>query len=111
MYLHTLVLAAVIGVVGWFAREPALKLWFSRLLVGAHVVYVALDFAHSDSVLGNGLYEGDASVVPGFMGLVVLLLFLGPSVRREPWAVPEPAADANPPAADGTHTPAAGHRG
>ena len=89
VYLHTLVLAAVIGVVGWFAREPALKIWFSRLMVGAHLVYVALDFGHSDSALGNGLYRGDASVVPGVVGLVVLLLFMGPSVRRELGAVPE----------------------
>jgi uncharacterized BrkB/YihY/UPF0761 family membrane protein len=95
VYLHTLVLAAVIGVVGWFAREPALKVWFSRLMVGAHLVYAALDFGHSDSALGNGLYRGDASVVPGIVAVVVLLLFVGPSVRREPAPLPEqPVSDA-----------------
>lgn len=83
VYLHTLVLAMVIGVVGWFAREPALKLWFSRVMVAANVVYAALDFGHSDSSVGNGLYEGDASLAPGFMALATLLLFLGPSIRRE----------------------------
>lgn len=83
VYLHMLVLAVAIGVVGWFAREQALKLWFSRVMVAAHVVYAALDFGHSDSPLGNGLYQGDASIAPGIIVVVVLLLFVGPSIRRE----------------------------
>lgn len=84
VYLHTLVLAVVTGVVGWLAREPALKLWFARVMLGANLVYGALDFGHSDSPLGNALYKGDGSVVPGLMVVVILLLFLGPAIRREP---------------------------
>jgi len=81
VYLHTLVLGVVVGLVGWFAREPDLKLWFSRAILAAHVVYATLDFGHSS--LGNGLYEGAASIIPGIMALSFALLFVGPSIRRE----------------------------
>jgi hypothetical protein len=83
VYVHTVVLGLLIALVGWRARDATLKLWFSRLMVAAYVVYGTLDFTHSDSALGNGLYEGSASVVPAVMAVVMGLLFVGPSLRRE----------------------------
>ncbi len=81
VYIHALVLGVLVGVVGWFAREPALKLWFARCAAVANGVFAALDFGHSS--LGSGLYQGDASIIPGVMALTFMLLFVGPSLRRE----------------------------
>ena len=75
MYTHQLVLGMLLGVLGWFAREPRLQLHVSRFLCGAHVVYGMLDIRASDSWLGNGLYRGPASIVPGLICVAVAILF------------------------------------
>ena len=82
VYVHTVVLGVLVALVGGLARSAALKLWFSRAMVAAHLVYGALDMAHSEP-LGDGLYRGPASIAPAVIGLLALLLFVGPSVRRE----------------------------
>ena len=38
--------------------------------------YTYLDFRSSDSLFGNGLYQGDASIIPAIIGLIVNSLFL-----------------------------------
>lgn len=75
VYLHMVVLGLVIGVVGWFGQGAALRRWFTRLMLAAHVVYVFLDVRSSDSMLGTGLYQGPPSIAPALMGGLVLLLF------------------------------------
>lgn len=82
VYTHMIVIGLILGVVGWFAESPQLKLWLSRLLFVVHVYYTYLDFRSSDSALGNGLYQGEASVMPALVCLFVTLLFLRLSFVR-----------------------------
>lgn len=76
VYLHMLVLGLVIGVVGWYGRGAQLQRMFSRVLLAAHIAYLTLDVIHSDSALGNGLYEGPASLGPAVIAAFVTALFL-----------------------------------
>ncbi|RYD75635.1 MAG: hypothetical protein EOP53_16140 [Sphingobacteriales bacterium] len=76
VYLHMIVIGLIIGVAGLYAEGERFKLAFSWLMFLANAVYTYLDFVHSDSVLGNGLYKGNASVFPAIISLAVTLLFL-----------------------------------
>jgi len=76
VYSHMIVLGLVIGLVGLLAESARLKLWFARLIFVAQCYYLVLDLRSSDSVLGNGLYEGPQSLGPAIIGFVVTLLFL-----------------------------------
>ena len=85
LYSHTIVLGLIIGLVGALAESERLKLWFSRLILAAQLYFLYLDVRHSDTALGNGLYEGPQSIVPAIIGLFVTLLFLRlslPGTRR-----------------------------
>jgi hypothetical protein len=83
VYVHMVVIGLMIGAVGLFARETELRKWFARLMVAAHAVYLFLDVRTSDTVLGNGLYQGPGSIAPAVIGLCVLVLFVHPSVCGE----------------------------
>ncbi len=89
VYTHVmvLVLGLVIGVVGWYAENSQLKKWLSRLLFVIHVYYAWLDFRSSDTVLGNGLYQGPGSVFPPLVCVFVAVLFLHLSFCRPSWSV------------------------
>ena len=76
-----IILGLVIATIGIFAEGAKLKVWMSRLLLLANAYYMVLDFRSSDSSLGNGLYEGDASLMPAFMAMGITLLFLQLVVR------------------------------
>jgi hypothetical protein len=84
VYSHMIILGLVIGVVGWYATDRPLKKWLARLLLLVHMYYTYLDFRTSDSFLGNGLYKGVGSVIPGFVCLFVTLLFLQLVLVGEP---------------------------
>jgi hypothetical protein len=75
VYTHMIVIGLLTGVVGVFGEGERLKKWAARLLFAAHVFYTYLDFRSSDSILGNGLYRGPASLVPPIICLVVTLVF------------------------------------
>ena len=83
VYVHMIVIGLITIVVGLFGTEARLRQWFARLMVGAHALYLFMDLRTSDSALGNGLYQGPASIVPAIIGLCVLLLFVHPSVCDE----------------------------
>jgi hypothetical protein len=78
VYVHMIVIGLIIGCVGYYADATNLLLQkrLSVLLFVVHLFYTYLDFRSSDSALGNGLYQGTASVFPAIMGLVMTLLFL-----------------------------------
>jgi len=84
VYVHAAVLGAIVLVVGWWGREPALQRAFARVLLAAQTVYLALDLRSADWALGTGLYEGRQSLGPAMVGAVVWLLFVGPALRRAP---------------------------
>lgn len=76
VYTHMIVIGLMIGLMGLYAESMKLKLWMSRLLCLCHIYYTYLDFRSSDSVLGNGLYKGEGSVIPAIISLIITLLFL-----------------------------------
>lgn len=80
-YSHMIILGLVITLMGFLAEGDKLKVWMSRLLLGANAYYTFLDFRSSDSALGNGLYEGEASLAPAIIALGITLLFLQLVVR------------------------------
>jgi hypothetical protein len=82
VYTHMIVIGLMTGVVGWFAQGVQLKRSFARLMFVAHIYYVILDVRASDSLLGSGLYEGPASIVPAIIGALVMLVFAHMSVCR-----------------------------
>jgi len=82
VYLHQTVVGGMLVVAGWKAKDPGFKLWFARVALVAHGAYAALDFGHSEPV-GNGLYEGPASVAPGILVAIMLVLFIRPALREE----------------------------
>ena len=76
VYSHMIVLGLIIGTVGLLGKDHRLKKWMAWLLLIVHSYYTYLDFRTSDSSLGNGLYKGEGSVIPGFICLFITLLFL-----------------------------------
>jgi hypothetical protein len=84
VYSHMIIIGLIIGVVGWHAKGSQLKKRMAWLLLIVRVYYTYLDFRTSDSFLGNGLYKGEGSVIPGFVCLFVTLLFLQLVLVGEP---------------------------
>lgn len=78
VYVHMIVIGLIIGCVGYYADTTNLLLQkrLSMLLFFVHLFYTYLDFRSSDSALGNGLYQGAASVFPALVSLMLTLLFL-----------------------------------
>lgn len=83
VYVHMIVIGLVTGVVGWYAEGARLRRAFARMMLVAHAYYLFLDVRSSDTALGNGLYQGPASIIPAVIVLFVLLLFVHPSLCRE----------------------------
>ncbi|WP_266363777.1 hypothetical protein [Tellurirhabdus rosea] len=76
VYTHMIVLGLVLIVLGLYGEGQRFRRWMARLLFVVHAYYTYLDFRYSDSALGNGLYQGPASVFPALFGLFATLLFL-----------------------------------
>jgi hypothetical protein len=76
VYTHMMMIGLILCVTGLYASEPKLKKGLSVLLFLVHVYYTYLDFRTSDSVLGNGLYQGPASLFPAVITLCITILFL-----------------------------------
>lgn len=82
VYSHMFVLGGMILLLGFLLKDLKSRMWMSRFLCLVHVYYTYLDFRSSDSVLGNGLYQGEASVMPAFIALTFTLAFLYLSLSR-----------------------------
>lgn len=80
VYTHMIVIGLLIGCVGLYAENFKLKKRLSILLFFVHLFYTYLDFRSSDSFLGNGLYQGTASIFPAIISLIITLLFLNLSL-------------------------------
>lgn len=81
VYLHTAVIGILIILFGISVPKGKMQKWIALVLFLVNSVYTLLDFMHSDSSLGNGLYKGEASVIPAFTSLLITLLFLQLAVR------------------------------
>jgi len=81
VYIHMLVIGILIFCIGLSVKETTQQKWISLLLFIIMTLYTYLDFRTSDSSLGNGLYQGESSVAPAFIGLLVTLLFLLTTIK------------------------------
>ena len=79
-----MVIGFLIFSLGLGVEDKEKQKWISLFLFLITVFYTYLDFRTSDSSVGNGLYKGDGSVVPGYIGLVVNGVF-GQLVVRMFW--------------------------
>jgi hypothetical protein len=75
VYLHMLVIAAIVALMGLRCEDPRLQRDFSRLMLAASLVYTFLDLRASDSPLGTALYHGPGSLIPVLICLLTALLF------------------------------------
>ena len=76
VFLHMGMIGVLIILIGILAEDPAKKVWAARILVLMHCVYAFLDFRTSDNPFGNALYQGPGSVIPAFIDLFYILMFL-----------------------------------
>jgi len=81
VYVHMMVLGLLIVTIGYSVHDFNKQKWIAALLFVVTAFYVYLDFRSADWVLGNGLYKGESSLIPGFIGLVVNLLFFQLALR------------------------------
>ena len=84
VYVHMAVLGVLLFALGRWVTEPRAQRNFARLLVVAQLVYLYLDIRSSDSALGNGIYQGPASLIPVAMGVVFLIAFVVPALAKLP---------------------------
>ncbi|GAA4460476.1 hypothetical protein GCM10023189_35640 [Nibrella saemangeumensis] len=93
VFLHMFMIGILIILIGVLAEDPAKKVWVARVLVVVHAVYAYFDIQSSDNYFGNALYQGPASVIPVYIDLFYILLFLRLSfAKTAPKPVTEPAA-------------------
>ncbi|HEV7348388.1 hypothetical protein [Telluribacter sp.] len=76
VFLHMFMIGGLIMMLGILAENPVKQVWVARALVLMHSVYFFLDIRTSDNYFGNALYQGPGSVVPVFIDLFYILLFL-----------------------------------
>lgn len=82
VYLHMLVIAAIVALMGLRAEDPRLQRDFSRLMLVASLVYAWFDLRASDSPLGEALYRGPGSLVPVLVCLLTAALFARLALAR-----------------------------
>jgi hypothetical protein len=92
LFVHMITLGVMVGLLGWFVENGRHQRFAARVLCAINVHYAYLDFRTSDSPLGNGLYQGPASVIPALVDVAVVLAFAYLSTRRVREAVPARAA-------------------
>jgi uncharacterized membrane protein len=76
VFLHMFMIGVLLIMIGLLAENPAKQLWVARGLVLMHMVYAYLDIRTTDNYFGNALYQGPESVIPVFIDLFYILLFL-----------------------------------
>ncbi|GAA4396779.1 hypothetical protein GCM10023187_05300 [Nibrella viscosa] len=83
VFLHMFMIGALVIMIGILAEDPLKKVWVARALVLMHLVYAYFDIRSSDTYFGNALYQGPSSVVPVYIDLFYVVLFLRLSFARE----------------------------
>lgn len=81
VFIHQLVLGAILTFIGFMAKDESFKLWFPRLLVPLYCLYTYFDWRATDTIFGNALYKGEASAIPAIFSLSFMLIFLALSLR------------------------------
>lgn len=81
VYVHMTVIGALIFIIGYSVDDLGKQKWITVFLLLITIFYTYLDFRSSDSSVGNALYKGTSSIVPGLIGLFVNFLFLQLAIR------------------------------
>src|SRR5258708_1053840 len=83
VFYHQFVNGCVLFLVGLFANNLPLQIWLTRVLSVLYCIYTYFDFRASDSVFGNGLYKGSASIIPPLFTLFFTILILQLNFRKQ----------------------------
>ena len=75
VYTHMMVMGLLIFTLAFSVPDRNKQKWISILLLLITSAYTFLDFRSSDSALGNGLYQGEASLIPAIISLFCSLMF------------------------------------
>ena len=76
VYIHMIVIGILIILLGILVSLKSQQKWVSLLLLILTSIYTFLDFRTSDSFIGNSLYKGAESTIPGFISLTINFAFL-----------------------------------
>jgi hypothetical protein len=76
VYVHMFVIGVLLLTIGLSVTDVIKQSRISLLLFVITSVYTYLDFRSSDSVLGNGIYKGESSIIPGVISLAMNIIFL-----------------------------------
>ena len=83
VFYHQLVIGCILVIAGRYATDLLLQVWLTRVLSVLYCIYTYFDFRVSDSVFGNGLYQGAASVIPPLFTLFFTVLILQLNFRKQ----------------------------
>lgn len=81
VYIHMAVIGLLILIFGYTVTETSKQKWVSLVLTLILAIYTYLDFAHSDSVVGNALYKGSQSIAPAVISLLLMLAYLRLTIK------------------------------
>ncbi|MFY8021687.1 MAG: hypothetical protein ACOVP1_10830 [Bacteroidia bacterium] len=76
VYVHMIVIGLLILLLGISVTDFNKQKWISSILFLVTSFYTYLDFKSADWTYGNSLYQGESSLIPGIIGLIVNILFL-----------------------------------
>ncbi len=81
VYVHMMVIGLLILIIGYSVNDLNKQKWIAALLFMVTAFYVYLDFRSADWAYGNALYQGESSIIPAIIGLLVNLLFFQLAMR------------------------------
>jgi hypothetical protein len=81
VYVHMMVIGLLIVIIGYSVNDLNKQKWIAALLFMVTAFYVYLDFRSADWSYGNALYQGESSIIPAIIGLLVNLLFFQLALR------------------------------
>ncbi len=81
VYVHMMVIGLLIVIIGYSVNDLNKQKWIAALLLMVTAFYVYLDFRSADWAYGNALYQGESSIIPAIIGLLVNLLFFQLAIR------------------------------
>lgn len=81
VYVHMMVIGLLILIIGYSVSDLNKQKWIAALLFMVTAFYVYLDFRSADWAYGNALYQGESSIIPAIIGLLVNLLFFQLAMR------------------------------
>ncbi len=76
VYIHQIFIGGLIFFLGQSVTNLKHQRSITVFILIAISYYVYLDFRTSDSSFGNGLYQGEQSIIPGIINVVISILLI-----------------------------------